>query len=101
MVCREEVIGGDYGLGSTRFCDGDRERQVCVCVCVYMINKLRDTFQIYTKKHNTIQRHLRKTFFLRKISCLRWDMYIHGYIICVSKSYVLGNGYNMRRVGWL
>ena len=35
----------------------------------YMINKLRDTFQ-YTKKHNTI---LRKTFPLRKSSCLRWD----------------------------
>ena len=28
---------------------------------VYMINKLQDTFQTYTKKHNTIQRHLRKT----------------------------------------
>ena len=34
-------------------------------VHIYMINKLRDTFQ-YTKKHNTIQRHLRKTFFREK-----------------------------------
>ena len=31
-----------------------------------MINKLQDTFQTYTKKHNTIQKHLRKTFFSEK-----------------------------------
>ena len=33
MVCREEMIGGDYGF---RFCDAVREveKGKCVCVCV-------------------------------------------------------------------
>ena len=38
MVCREEMIGGDYGFWQRQFCDAVREveKGKCVCLCAFI-----------------------------------------------------------------